>query len=84
MKVQIKKKLTKSRNPKEHRLYLAGMIGECIQVVGDGWCLIEFSMLVNARRINKVKRNKYGDINKRTKDYLQWYVHENDFRFLGS
>jgi hypothetical protein len=79
MTIQVNSKLTKSRNPVEHGYYLENKIGNVIQLVGDGWCLVEFAIRVEARRIDRVKRNRFGEPNKRTKDCLQWYVHDTDF-----
>jgi hypothetical protein len=42
MTIQIKNTLNKSRNPTEHKIRLENQVGELIQVVGDGYNLIEF------------------------------------------
>lgn len=62
MNVQVKEKLTKTTECKH--LDLRNKQGYCVQVLGDGYCLIEF---------DKTVRRKY-----KTRK-LQWYVHENDF-----
>lgn len=70
MTIQVKNILTKTRNPSEHNMKLENKVGEIIQVVGDGYCLIEFNDL---KHPGMTKYAGYGA------KKLQWYVHENDF-----
>lgn len=65
MKIKVKQVLTKSRNPKEHKIKLENQIGELIQVVGDGFNLIRF--------------NQFTIIRKNKKEVLEWYIHDMDF-----
>jgi hypothetical protein len=54
----------KSRNPLEHGIVLNGKIGYVIQVVGDGYCLIDFPQFIVKRKFKM--------------ETLEWYVHETD------
>ncbi len=62
MRLQVKHTLTKTTEYKEN---IRNETGYCTQVVGDGYCLIQFD--------NIYKHTKHGKKN------LLWYVHENDF-----
>lgn len=42
MKIQIKPQLTKTKQPTSTDL--RNKIGECVQVLGDGFCLVEFDV----------------------------------------
>jgi len=78
MTIQIKQTLSKTRNPLELGFTLNKRLGECIQVVGDGWCLIKVRDLYIKKMVKINGKNTFKLFQ------LEWYVHENDFRFLSS
>lgn len=47
MRVKIKKELKHSLSPPKHRI--VNQIGEIVQVVGDGYCLIEFYQFMDGK-----------------------------------
>lgn len=71
--IEVKSELTKSRNPEEYEIRLENQIGEIIQILGDGYCLIEFSQFKIKMPVKKksVKTWQFTS--------LMWYVHEDDF-----
>lgn len=47
MKVKVKHELKKSIHPK--RFNIENQEGYCVQVLGDGYCLIEFPQFINGK-----------------------------------
>lgn len=72
MRVTVKHSLSKTRNPSEHKIKLENQTGELIQVVGDGWCLVEFEYKI-------VKKIRVDSKTQFVNERLQWYIHELDF-----
>lgn len=73
MTVQIKDTLKLTRNPTEYDFKLQNRTGTLLQVVGDGWCRIEFEGLF-IRIFYKEKKRRMSKL-----VHLEWYVHEQDF-----
>lgn len=73
MTIQVKHELTKSLNPDKYEMDIRGKTGDIIQMLNDGYCLIEFHDLL-LKVVYKEKKRKLFKLAK-----LQWYVHEQDF-----
>lgn len=73
MRIQVKHKLTITRNPTEHGFSLENKKGEMIQIVGDGYFLVRFDDMRIRKDVKVNNRKTFKLLN------LEWYVHENDF-----
>lgn len=71
LRVTVAKELTKSREPSELGLKITGEKGRIVQVLDDGYRLIEFENLKDPQAIYKKKQ--YSS--------LKWYVHKDDLTY---
>lgn len=82
MIIQIRHKLTVTRNPTEHGFSLEDKKGELIQITGDGYYLLRFDDM-RIRKDFKVNGRKTFKLVP-----LEWYIWYDDLvitsRFLGS
>lgn len=76
MTIQVNSILTKSRNPTEHGFKLEGEKGNIVQILPDGFNLVEF------KQFNIQKKMKFGKIKKTRMAPLQWYINFDDITFL--
>lgn len=74
MVIQVNSKLTKTLTPKEYNVSIEKKYGDVIQVVGDGYNLIEFHKIEVTQKVTTKDRKRIF-----VKKKLQWYVHDNDF-----
>lgn len=74
MVIQVNANLKRTLIPKEHNVSITNKYGDIIQIVGDGYNLVEFHKIEVIQKVTTKDRKRIF-----VKRKLQWHVHDIDF-----